>query len=310
MIAMRARNLYDVDELEIMEVYELFELAKIFKRRMSSPVNKLPIFKDKTVCNLFVEPSTRTKNSFELAEKFLGMNVLNFNTSSSALSKKETLKDTVLTLSSMSIDLYVIRHREPGSPAFISKFTDAQIINAGDGLHAHPTQALLDTFTIFERFGSFKDLRISIIGDYYHSRVIRSNLKLLNKLGANITVCSPSTLTPKSSSLYNMNFTNDVVEAIKGSDVVMGLRMQLERQTDGLFASLKEYNENFGITEELFEKYANKNAILMHPGPINRGVELSGSIADKHYSVINEQVKNGVATRTALIYKMMGGEGI
>ena len=309
MFAMRAKDLYDVNDLCHEEVMEIFEESKEIKKAYLRG-EKIFSLKDKTVCNLFVEPSTRTKNSFELAEKYLSMNVLNFNTSSSAFSKKETLKDTILTMKSMKIDLFVVRHKEPGTPAFIRKYSDASIINAGDGLHAHPTQAILDAFTMYENFNSFKGLKVSIIGDFYHSRVVRSNIKLLNMLGADVTICSPTTLSPREIRTLPIKYTYDLKEAIKDADVVMGLRMQLERQSQGLFPSLKEYNKYFGIKEDMFETLANKDAILMHPGPINRGVELSGDIADKPYSKILDQVQNGVITRIALIKHLLGGDSL
>ena len=308
MVEEKIRNLVDVTDFRKEDYYELFDLTRIFKDRISSkPVKKSPLLKGKVVCNFFVEPSTRTRTSFELAEKTLGMDVINFNASTSALKKKESLKDTLITLSSMKIDLYVIRHSEPGSPYFIGKYTNAQVVNAGDGIHAHPTQAILDAFTVYEKFGKIDGLNVSIIGDIYHSRVARSDIKLFKLLGANVTICSLPTLMPRDMQLYDVKITQDIKEAAKDADVVMGLRMQLERQEKHLIPSLKEYNKYFGISEEIFEK-ANKDAILMHPGPINRGVELSPEIADKRYSVIPQQVTNGVATRMALLYMLMGGK--
>lgn len=300
------RNLIDVDDFGKEDYYELFETAKDFKKKIrSKPIVKSPLLKGKVVCNFFVEPSTRTRTSFELAEKNLGMDVINFNASTSALKKKESLKDTLITLSSMNIDLYVIRHSEPGSPYFISKYTDAQVVNAGDGIHAHPTQAILDAFTVYERFGKIDGMKISIVGDIYHSRVARSDIKLFKLLGAEVTVCSLPTLLPKDMELYGVKITSDIKKATENADVVMGLRMQLERQESHMIPSLEEYNRYFGIDEKLFDN-GKKEKILMHPGPINRGVELSAEIADKKYSVIPEQVTNGVATRMALLYMIMG----
>ncbi len=310
MILSKPKNLIEVVDFSPEQYYELFEIANVFKKRMlSKPVIKSPVLKGKIVCNFFVEPSTRTRTSFELAEKNLGMDVVNFNASVSALKKKESLKDTLITLSSMEIDLYVIRHSEPGSPYFISKYTDAQVVNAGDGIHAHPTQAILDAYTVFERFGRIEGINLTIIGDIYHSRVARSDIRLFKLLGANVTICSLPTLLPKDMEIYGVKITDNIYEATKDADVIMGLRMQLERQEAHMIPSLNEYSKYFGITENLFDN-RNDHAILMHPGPINRGVELSPRVADKPYSVISSQVTNGVATRMALLYILMDGKNL
>lgn len=266
----------------------------------------MPALRGVTVCTAFFENSTRTKISFDLAAKRLGADTVAFSASSSSLSKGESLKDTILTLDAMGIDLYVVRHREPGTPQFVKKYTKAIVINAGDGFHAHPTQALLDNYTIWEKKGRIEGLKISIVGDIQHSRVVRSNIKLMKMLGADVTVCGPRTLMPLDIEKSGVRVTYRLEEALEDADVVMGLRMQLERQTSGLFPTLEEYHKLYGITKDKLSK-AKPDVIFMHPGPMNRGVEVDDYVADFEGSVVQEQVTNGEAIRMALLYSVLGG---
>ncbi|OAA31832.1 aspartate carbamoyltransferase [Kosmotoga arenicorallina S304] len=305
-MSMVGRDIYDVDVFSVEEVYRLFELTKHFKGILDRRVKKVPALRGVTVCTAFFENSTRTKISFDLAAKRLGADTVAFSASSSSLKKGESLKDTILTLDAMGIDLYVVRHSEPGTPQFIKKYTRAIVINAGDGFHAHPTQALLDNYTIWEKKGKIEGLRISIIGDIQHSRVVRSNIKLMKMLGAKVTVCGPKTLMPLDIEKSGVRVSYDINEGIDGADVVMGLRMQLERQTSGLFPTLEEYHKLYGITKERLT-LAKPDVIFMHPGPMNRGVEVDDHVADFERSVVQEQVTNGEAARMALLYLVLGG---
>jgi len=302
----KGKDVIDVDCFNREEMLHIFQTAKNFKEILTRPIKKVPALRGKRICNLFFEPSTRTRISFEIAEKTLSADVTNFSASTSSLKKGESFKDTILTLSAMGIDMYVIRHSEPGAPLMLKRYTNAMVINAGDGIHAHPTQAILDGYTIWEKKKNFESIKIAIIGDISHSRVARSDIKMFRLLGAKVVICAPYTLLPMAIDNYDVIMSRKPEEAIENADVVMGLRMQLERQTSGLFPSLREYNEIFGITQARM-KLAKPDAILMHPGPINRGVELDSSIADAAYSVIPEQVTNGVATRMALLYLLFGG---
>lgn len=301
------KDIFDVDVLTPEEVIQIFEIAKEFKEVLKRPIKKVPALRGKTVCTLFFEPSTRTRMSFEVAAKRLNADVVNFSASTSSLKKGESFKDTVKTLDAMGIDLYVIRHREPGSPMMLKRYTNAVVINAGDGIRAHPTQAILDGYTMWEKFGTLKGLNVTIVGDILHSRVARSNAKLLNMMGANVTFCGPKSMMPLGVENYGVKISHNVHEAVKNANVVMGLRMQLERQSGGFFSSLDEYNELYGITSEIMES-ANPSAIFMHPGPMNRGVEVITSVADSESSMVEEQVTNGVATRMALLYLTLGGD--
>ncbi|MCK9332886.1 MAG: aspartate carbamoyltransferase catalytic subunit, partial [Candidatus Cloacimonetes bacterium] len=261
-----------------------------------------------TVCTLFVENSTRTRMSFELAANRLSADVVSFQANVSALQKGESLQDTVYTLNAMGIDLYCIRHSSPGSPQLVNKYSQKPVINGGDGRHAHPTQALLDIYSIWEKRGDIKGLKISIVGDILHSRVVRSNLIGMRKLGAKVTVCGPKTLMPSNmESVYDCKVEYDLGKALSGADVVMGLRMQLERMSEGLFPSLEEYSKHYVLSKDTL-KYAKGNALIMHPGPMNRGVEILPEIADSKQSVIVEQVANGVAIRMALMFLILGGK--
>lgn len=306
-MSIAGKDIFDVDVLSKEEVLQIFQMAKEFKEVLKRPIKKVPALRGKTVCTLFFEPSTRTRMSFEIAAKRLNADVVNFSSSTSSLKKGESFKDTIKTLDAMGVDLYVIRHREPGSPMMLKRYTDAIVVNAGDGIRAHPTQAILDGYTMWEKFGELEGLNVAIIGDILHSRVARSNAKLLNKMGANVTFCGPKSMIPLRAENYGLKVSYNVREAVKDADIVMGLRMQLERQTGGFFSSLDEYNEFYGITPDVM-KLAKDSAIFMHPGPINRGVEVISKVADSKKSKVKEQVTNGVATRMALLYLTLGGD--
>uniref|UniRef100_A0A7V3RFL0 Aspartate carbamoyltransferase n=1 Tax=Mesoaciditoga lauensis TaxID=1495039 RepID=A0A7V3RFL0_9BACT len=298
------KDLFDVDSFEVEDFETIFETAKKFKS--AGFTKKWSALKGKTVCTLFFESSTRTRISFEIAAKRLGADIVNFTASTSSLNKGESFKDTVKTLDAMGIDLYVIRHSEPGSPMMLKKYTDAIVINAGDGIRAHPTQAILDAFTMWEKFGKIKGLKVVIVGDILHSRVAKSNAKLLNMMGAEVIFAGPNTLIPAQAERYGIKVSYDVKKAVKNADIVMGLRMQLERQSNGFFSSLDEYNEFYGITPKLME-LAKRDSIFMHPGPMNRGVEVIEAVSDSESSKVEEQVTNGVFTRMAILYHMLGG---
>ena len=306
-MSIAGKDIFDVDLLTPKEIKQIFEMAKEFKEVLKRPIKKVPALRGKTVCTLFFEPSTRTRMSFEVAAKRLNADVVNFSASTSSLKKGESFKDTVKTLDAMGVDLYVIRHSEPGSPMMLKRYTDAVVINAGDGIRAHPTQAILDGYTMWERFGTLKGLNVTIVGDILHSRVARSNAKLLKMMGANVTFCGPKTMIPLGAENYGVRISHDVRKAVKDADVVMGLRMQLERQSGGFFSSLDEYNEFYGITPEIM-RFASTGAIFMHPGPINRGVEVITEVADSKISQVEDQVTNGVAVRMAILYLTLGGE--
>ncbi len=306
-MSIAGKDIFDIDVLSREEILQIFQTAKEFKEVLKRPIKKVPALRGKTVCTLFFEPSTRTRMSFEIAAKRLNADVVNFSASTSSLKKGESFKDTVKTLDAMGVDLYVIRHREPGSPMMLKRYTNAVVINAGDGIRAHPTQAILDGYTMWENFGELEGLNVVIVGDILHSRVARSNAKLLKKMGANLTFCGPKSMMPLGVENYGLEVSHNAQEAVKGADVVMGLRMQLERQTGGFFSSLDEYNEFYGITPDIM-KLARNSAIFMHPGPMNRGVEVVSKVADSKNSKVEEQVTNGVATRMALLYLTLGGD--
>ena len=302
------RNVYDLDDYSREEIMYILEAAKGMKEINTREYKKIPTLRGKTICTLFVENSTRTRMSFELAANRLSADVVSFQASVSALQKGESLQDTVYTLNAMGIDLYCIRHSSPGSPQLVHKYSQRPVINGGDGRHAHPTQALLDIFSIWEKLGDLKGLNITIVGDILHSRVVRSNLIGMRKLGAKVTVCGPKTLTPGNmENLYDCIVEYGLRRALQKGDVVMGLRMQLERMTEGLFPSLEEYSKHYVLSKDTL-KYAKANALIMHPGPMNRGVEILPEIADSKQSVIVEQVANGVAVRMALMFLILGGK--
>jgi aspartate carbamoyltransferase catalytic subunit len=302
------RSLYDLDDYSSDEIMYILEAAKGMKEINLREYKKIPTLRGKTVCTLFVEDSTRTRMSFELAASRLSADVVSFQATVSSLKKGESLQDTVNTLNAMGIDLYCIRHSSPGSPQLVHKYSGKPVINGGDGRHAHPTQALLDIFSIWERLGNLKGLKITIVGDILNSRVVRSDLIGMTKLGMEVTVCGPRTLMPANmEQIYGCKVEYDLAEALKDADIVMGLRMQLERMTEGLFPSLEEYSRHYVLSKETI-KYAKKDALIMHPGPMNRGIEILPEIADSEQSIIVEQVANGVAVRMALMFLILGGK--
>lgn len=300
------QDLLGLKELSADEIMYILETAKTMKLILQQPSKKTPHLQGKTVVNLFYENSTRTRMSFELAAKYMSANAANITASGSSVQKGETLIDTAQTINAMATDILVMRHGMSGAPHLLAPLVSASIINAGDGMNEHPTQALLDLLTIWEKKGSFKGLKVAIIGDIYHSRVVRSNIYGLTKLGAQVSVGGPATLMPKGIEKLGVKAFNTVHEAIVDADVVMGLRIQLERQKKGLFPSVREYNRFFGLDEKRL-KFAKPDAIVMHPGPVNRGVEFTSSVIDGDHSVINEQVTNGVAVRMAVMYLLSRG---
>lgn len=298
------KDLLGIAELSKQEILTLLDTAESFLDVATRPIKKVPTLRGRTVINLFFENSTRTRSSFELAEKRLSADSLNFSGSGSALSKGESLIDTALNLEAMSPDLVIIRHQHPGVPHLLAKRLESGVINAGDGAHEHPTQALLDAFTIRRHKGSIEGLKVSIIGDIEHSRVVRSNIHLLTKLGAEVTVAGPRTMMPAGIEAMGVKAVYDLPSALHDADVVMMLRVQMERHTKGLFPSNKEYFDLFGLTPQRLQM-AKEDAIVMHPGPMNRGVEISSSVADGTRSVILDQVANGVAVRMAVLYLLI-----
>jgi len=302
------RSVFDLDDYSAAEIMYILEAAKGMKEINLREYKKIPTLRGKTICTLFIENSTRTRMSFELAASRLSADVVSFQASISALSKGESLQDTVYTLDAMGIDLYCIRHSSPGSPQLVHKYSGKPVINGGDGRHAHPTQALLDIFSIWEKLGDIRGLKITIVGDILNSRVVRSNLIGMRKLGAEVTVCGPRTLMPSyMEEVYGCKVQYDLQTALQDADVVMGLRMQLERQTEGLFPSLEEYTKHYVLSKHTI-RYAKKDALIMHPGPMNRGIEILPEIADSQQSIIVEQVANGVAVRMALMFLILGGK--
>jgi aspartate carbamoyltransferase catalytic subunit len=296
------KHLLGIEDLTEDEIVLILDRAEGFSEIMDRAIPKVPALRGKTIVNLFCEPSTRTRASFELAAKRLSADTVNIAMSASSFQKGETLKDTVRNIEAMKIDMVIIRHSSAGVPKFLSECTSTSIVNAGDGAHEHPTQALLDVFTIRQKLGKIKGLKVSIIGDIAHSRVARSNIWALQKLGARVTVCGPKTMMPAKIEEMGVRVVYDIGEAIKGADVLNVLRIQLERQDTPLFPSTREYVKQFGINKERLEQYAKKEILIMHPGPINRGVELSQDVADGKYSVVLDQVKNGVAVRMAVLF--------
>lgn len=283
------------------DLYLIYETADNFKEIINRPIKKVPSLRDVTIANVFFENSTRTRISFELAEKRLSADVVNFSSSASSVKKGETLLDTINNILAMKVDMIVIRHASPGAPHFLAKNVNARIINAGDGTHEHPTQALLDTFSIRSKYKSFEGLKVAIIGDILHSRVALSNIFALQKLGAEVMVCGPNTLLPKYIGSLGVKVELDVFKALQWCDVANVLRIQLERQQIKYFPSLREYSLYFGINKAMLDRL-DKKITIMHPGPINRGVELSSDVADSEHSIILEQVENGVAIRMAVLY--------
>ncbi len=302
------KDLLDVSQLSRSEAMSLFDTAAHFKEINSRPVKKVPTLKGRSVVLFFAEPSTRTKTSFDVAGKRLSADTFSLAKSSSSLTKGETLKDTVLTLQAMAPDCIVMRHWCSGASKFIADRLDCAVINAGDGRHAHPTQALLDGFTMFQEWGDFAGKTILILGDIKHSRVARSNVILLNKLGAKVRMCGPRTLLPTTVRSWPVEVYSDLNEAVKGVNGIMCLRLQLERQKDGLLPDLREYAATYGLGHKHVD-LADKDVRIMHPGPMNRGVEISSELADSGCSLVLDQVANGVAMRMALLFLYMTRKG-
>ncbi len=301
-----SKHLLGIRDLSADDIQLILDTAKQFKDVLQRPIKKVPSLRDVTIVNLFYENSTRTRISFELAEKRLSADTINFSANASSVSKGETLLDTVNNILSMKVDMVVMRHSATGAPHFLAQHIPAAIINAGDGINEHPTQALLDAFSIIERLGDLKGKKVAIIGDIMHSRVALSNIYLLSKMGAEITLAGPPTLIPKYiKESFNVQVTYNVQEALQWCDVANVLRIQLERQNQVLFSSLREYNLAYGVKRELLESL-NKEVVIMHPGPINRGVELDSDVADSGHSIILDQVENGVAVRMAVLYLLSG----
>lgn len=305
MAELSVKHLLGIKNLTEDDIQLIFETADNFKEVINRPIKKVPSLRDVTIANIFFENSTRTRLSFELAEKRLSADVINFTSSSSSVKKGETLLDTVNNILAMKVDMVVMRHSSPGAPHFLSKHIDANIVNAGDGTHEHPTQALLDTFSIREELGDVAGKKVAIIGDILHSRVAISNIFALKKLGAEVMVCGPKTLLPKYIDSLGVKVELDVKTALKWCDVANVLRIQLERQQIKYFPSLREYSLYYGINKEILDAL-NKRITIMHPGPINRGVELSSDVADSDHSIILNQVENGVAIRMAVLYLLAG----
>ena len=300
-----SKHLLGIKDLTTNDIELIFETADNFKEVINRPIKKVPSLRDITIANIFFENSTRTKLSFELAEKRLSADVVNFSSSNSSVKKGETLLDTVNNILAMKVDMVVIRHSSPGAPHFLARHIDANIINAGDGTHEHPTQALLDTFSIREKLGSVAGKKVAIIGDILHSRVALSNIFALQKLGAEVMVCGPNTLLPKFIGDIGVKVELDVKNALNWCDVANVLRIQLERQQIKYFPSLREYALYYGINRQLLDDL-DRPITIMHPGPINRGVELNSDVADSDHSIILNQVENGVAIRMAVLYLLAG----
>jgi aspartate carbamoyltransferase catalytic subunit len=303
---LRARHLLSIADLEREEILLVLDTAQAMKEVGTRPIKKVPTLRGKTVVNLFVEPSTRTRTSFEIAEKRLSADTINIAASESSLSKGETLLDTARTLEAMAPDMIVLRHPRSGACHQLVPIAHTRIINAGDGMHEHPTQALLDAMTIREHKASFEGLKVAIVGDLAHSRVMRSNILLLRALGADVWVCGPRTMWPRGIERFDVTSTTSIDEAVADADVVMMLRIQLERMRGHFFPSRREYFKLFGLTRERLDR-AKDDVMVMHPGPMNRGVEIASDVADGVDSVILEQVSNGVAVRMAVLYLLAGG---
>ena len=301
-MTLSCRHLLGIKDLTANDISIILQTAQQFKEVLQRPIKKVPSLRDVTIVNLFFENSTRTRISFELAEKRLSADTINFTASGSSVSKGETLLDTVNNILSMKVDMVVMRHSASGAPHFLAKHIPAAIINAGDGINEHPTQALLDAFSISEKMGKLEGVRVAIIGDIMHSRVAQSNIHLLKKMGAEMLVCGPPTLIPKyMEEAFGVRVEYDLKKTLEWCDVANVLRIQLERQNQVLFSSLREYNLAYGISKKLLDSLP-KQITIMHPGPINRGVELDSDVADSEQSIILQQVENGVAVRMAVLY--------
>ena len=305
---LRSRHLLGIEDLTPGEISLVLETAVAMKEVGTRSIKKVPALRGRTVVNLFFEPSTRTRLSFELAEKRLSADTMGMTTAGSSVVKGETLIDTARTLEAMSPDMIVLRHAASGAAHYLAKMSKASIINAGDGMHEHPTQALLDAFTMIEHKGRLAGLRVAIIGDLLHSRVFRSNVLLLTRMGADVRACAPPTLMPPGLAALGITVTSSMDEAVEGADVVMMLRVQYERMRGLFFPSVREYFSLFGLTPQRLERAA-PDVIVMHPGPMNRGVEIDSAVADGPWSVILDQVANGIAVRMAVLYLLAGGDG-
>ncbi|MBP6010399.1 MAG: aspartate carbamoyltransferase catalytic subunit [Bacteroidia bacterium] len=305
MSPLSTRHLLGIKDLQPEDINLIFQTAENFKEVINRPIKKVPSLRDVTIANLFFENSTRTRLSFELAERRLSADVINFAASSSSVSKGETLIDTVNNILAMKVDIVVMRHPMPGAAVFLARHVKANIVNAGDGAHEHPTQALLDAFSIRERLGELKGVRVAIVGDILHSRVALSNILCLQKLGAEVMVCGPTTLIPRHIDQLGVRVEHDLRKALEWCDVANMLRIQLERQDIRYFPSLREYVMLFGLNKEILDSLGKKITIL-HPGPINRGVEITSDVADSDQSLILDQVENGVAIRMAVLYLLAG----
>jgi aspartate carbamoyltransferase catalytic subunit len=303
---LKGRHLLGIEPLDAQDIGLILDTAAAFEEVGRRAIKKVPTLRGRTVVNLFMEPSTRTRSSFEIAEKRLSADSLNFSASTSSLVKGETLIDTALNLEAMSPDFIVIRHSQPGAPNLLAHYCRSSIVNAGDGAHEHPTQALLDAFTIRRNKGRLAGLRVAIVGDIAHSRVVRSNIHLLRKMGAEVVISGPPTLMPLEVERLGVSVALRIEEAVEGSDVIMMLRLQRERMTSGHIPSAREYFRLFGLTTARV-RLAHPEVIIMHPGPINRGVEIESAVADGATSVILEQVTNGIAVRMAVLYLLAGG---
>jgi aspartate carbamoyltransferase catalytic subunit len=301
------KNLLDIESLTAEEITTVLDTARSFKAVGRRAIKKVPALRGRTVVNLFVEPSTRTRTSFELAAIRLSADVINFSAEASSFKKGETLKDTARNLEALNADFIIIRHSASGAPHFLSRVLDAHVINAGDGAHEHPTQALLDAFTIREKKGRIAGLNVTILGDILYSRVARSDIWALTKLGANVTLCGPPTLVPRTFEQMGCRVTHDFDEAIRDADIINLLRIQHERQRKTMFPSIGEYANLYGLTKARLAK-TKPDALIMHPGPINRGVEIDSELADCDRSVILEQVTNGLAVRMAVLFLVNGGK--
>lgn len=297
---LKHRHLLDLSTYSAEEIQLILDTAQEFRKVLDRPIRQVPTLQGVTVANMFFEPSTRTKLSFGLAAGRLSAETISFSKSGSSVKKGETLKDTAQNIEAMKVDMVVLRHSSPGAPHFLTRCTDSVIINAGDGAHAHPTQALLDISTMADHVESFDELNVAIIGDITHSRVARSNIQGLHALGANVTLCGPTTMMPVGIEDMGVRVTHRLDEALDGCDIAMALRIQMERQDEGLFPSIREYHRRFGITREHLRRHP--DLLIMHPGPVNRGVELESEVVDHERAIILSQVTNGVAVRMAILY--------
>lgn len=303
---LQRKDILGLQDMTPEEIRLILDTAVSHKEILSRPIKKVPILRGKSICTLFYENSTRTRTSFELAAKIMSADTSSISVAGSSINKGESFKDTLLTLEAMGVDLFVIRHGASGSPHFAARLVKSHVINAGDGMHEHPTQGLLDMLSIMENKGKFEGLKVLVVGDIMHSRVARSNIWGLSKMGAEVRVCGPSTLLPTDIEKLPTKAYTDLDEALDGVDVVNVLRIQLERMDRGFFPSVREYSKFFGISKDRLRK-AKPNVMVLHPGPMNRGIEISPEVADSDVAVITDQVTNGVAVRMALLYLLLGG---